>query len=102
MKEEHDITLEELGSQSFVEGVLESYDAEYLSTLFVPPTSVLVESTFSVAGHVWTDRRASTLPHNVEEQMFLKFNRRFWDVRTVQKVHVAQKVSPATDRPINK
>jgi hypothetical protein len=52
-------------TRSYAESVLGCDDAQYLSTLFITPTSVLVESVFSV--HVWTDRReTSTLPYIVK------------------------------------
>ena len=57
---------------------------KYLSPVFIPPTSVYIESLFSRAGYVWTDRRASALPVHVEEQMFLMINHHFWDAGTVQ------------------
>ena len=58
----------------------------YLSTAFIPPTTVIVESLFSVAGWTWSDRRASTLPVHVEEQMFLHTNKDYWDVGTLERV----------------
>jgi hypothetical protein len=39
----------------FAQSVLLCDDAEYLSTLFVLPTSVLIESLFSVTNHIWTN-----------------------------------------------
>jgi len=58
---------------------------KYMSTLFIPPTTVCMESLFSCASHIWVDRRAAALPVHVEEQMFLYANRHLWDVQTVAK-----------------
>lgn len=73
---------------SFAQQLLAEAEVEcdYFSTNFIPPTSVVVESIFSVAGYIWTERRASTLPVHVEEQMFLLTNKNLWDVFTVQKI----------------
>lgn len=68
----------------------------YQSTAFIPPTSVCVESLFSIAGWIWNDRRASTLPIHVEEQMFLR-NFIFWDANTIQKVYYKYK-EPADEK----
>jgi len=45
--------------------------------------SVMVESLFSEAGDTFDDRRASTLPIHVEEQMFLKANIKFWSEEAI-------------------
>lgn len=60
--------------------------SKYRSTIFIPSTSVCVESLFSTAGWMWFDRRASTLPVHIEEQMFLRTNSMFWDANTIQRV----------------
>ena len=57
-----------------------------MSTQFISPTSVSIEGIFSQASHIWTDRRANTLPHHVEEQMFLLVNRSLWTQATVQSI----------------
>jgi len=55
------------------------FKSKYCSLLFIPTGSVRVESVFSTAMYVLSDHRRSTLPVNVEMQMYLKYNRRFWD-----------------------
>jgi hypothetical protein len=74
---------------NYVDSLLSQFDVGkakglYMDTEFICPTSVLVESIFSRAGHIWTDRRASTSPVHVEQQMFLCINRHLWDQTSVQ------------------
>ncbi|EGZ30693.1 hypothetical protein PHYSODRAFT_476438 [Phytophthora sojae] len=49
----------------------------------MPPTSNRYERLFSQAKLVITPQRASLLPENFEMLMFLRTNRRYWDVNTV-------------------
>ena len=42
-----------------------------------------MESLFSTAGWLLTDRRAHALPHHIEQQVFLRVNHRFWTVQTI-------------------
>jgi len=55
----------------------------WMTVDFIPPTSALVESFFSTSKHVFGARRVVTTPVRVEEQMFLKQNRSYWDMSTV-------------------
>ena len=80
---------EEPRPKTLVEELIEQGDEEnneYYSTAFIPPTSVAIESLFSRAGHIWTNRRATTLPFHVEEAMFLMVNMSHWDIFTVQRI----------------
>lgn len=52
---------------------------------FIAVTSCIVESLFSVAGHVLDDRRAQTLPIHAEEQIFLKSNGHLWSEEVLVK-----------------
>jgi hypothetical protein len=58
-----------------------SSNSSYINLRFIAPTSVLVESFFSVAGFVLGERRMGILPHHIEEQLFLKVNYPLWNVR---------------------
>ena len=57
---------------------------KYESCKFILPTSDLVERFFSSAGYALSDLRNRLLPSNLELQLFLKVNKRFWDKKTVQ------------------
>ena len=57
--------------------------SEFKDTRFVLPTSNVAERFFSQAGIAYNDLRKRLSPVNLEEQMFLKLNRRFWDVKSV-------------------
>jgi hypothetical protein len=55
-------------------------NSQYIDTLFVSPTSNVVERLFSQAKHVYSDlRRRITLDH-LETVIFLKINRSFWSI----------------------
>ena len=41
---------------------------------------------FSVAGFTFTDFRQKLSPVNLEEQLFLKVNKRFWDAKVIQEL----------------
>lgn len=58
----------------------------YMDTRFILPTSNMVESFFSRAGYALSDHRRSLLPVNLESQMFLFTNSRFWGVGDVGRV----------------
>ncbi|GMF39161.1 unnamed protein product [Phytophthora fragariaefolia] len=49
----------------------------------LPPTSNLAERLFSQAKLVLTPQRASLLPINMEMLTFLRSNRKYWDLETV-------------------
>ncbi|GMF80945.1 unnamed protein product [Phytophthora fragariaefolia] len=67
--------------------------AEQKSSLYcellknLPPTSNRCERLFSQAKQVLTPQRASLLPMNFEMLVFLRANRTYWDVTTVQEVY---------------
>ena len=50
------------------------------------PTSNILERFFSSAGIASSDFRQRLNPTNLEEQLYLKTNKRFWDIRTVNDV----------------
>ena len=58
----------------------------YISPNFILPTSDMVERFFSNAGFAFSDFRQVLLPINLEMQLFLKVNHRFWDDHTVDTV----------------
>ena len=59
---------------------------EYIDLDFIPATSNLVERFFSASKLVLTDFRQSLYPINVEAVMYLKLNRHFWNVKTMERV----------------
>ena len=61
------------------------HDNGYIETRFLLPTSNLVERFFSVSGLAYDDFRQNMTPMNLEMQLFLKTNKRFWDEELVSK-----------------
>ena len=55
--------------------------SDFLDTKFALPTT-------NVAEIFLNDLRKSISPVNLEEQMFLKLNRRFWDIKIVVKSQI--------------
>jgi hypothetical protein len=79
-------TVEELQveSLSFANSILKQAskppEKKYINVNFIPAGSVMVESLFSIVGHMFTDRRLSTSPVHLEEQVFLRINSSLWNV----------------------
>ena len=61
------------------------HDNGYIETRFLLPTSNLLERFFSVSGLAYDDFRQNMTPMNLEMQLFLKTNKRFWDEELVSK-----------------
>ena len=61
------------------------HDNDYIETRFLLPTSNLLERFFSVSGLAYDDFRQNMTPMNLEMQLFLKTNKRFWDEELVSK-----------------
>ena len=53
--------------------------SEYESLKFLLPTSNILERFFSSATYSFSDLRQKLLPMNLEMQLFLKVNEKFWD-----------------------
>lgn len=75
--------------QSFADSLLASYEmdvetnsSKYINLKFVLPGTVIVESLFSMVGYMFDDRRMATTPTHIEEQVFLKVNRKLWNEQT--------------------
>ena len=60
--------------------------SHYLDLRFIIPTSDIIERFFSSAGYASNDLRQRLVPATLEEQLFLKVNRRFWTQKTVNDV----------------
>ena len=58
---------------------IEKAGSQYMNVKFILPTSNLVERFFSSATYSFGDLRQSLLPMNLEMQLFLKINQRFWN-----------------------
>lgn len=66
---------EEQEGKSFVQRIVEQNmcaQSKYLDCTFIPPGSVMVESLFSIVGHMFDERRLGTTPIHIEEQVFLR------------------------------
>jgi len=77
------------GKSSFASMAFDSYkkkhltNSQYTSPAFIPCSSAMVESLFSVAGHVFFSRRLGVSREHLEQQLFLKVNSDLWDLETV-------------------
>ena len=58
----------------------------YGNLKWIPPTSNIAERLFSKVRHDFSDYRKSLLPVNLESQVFISVNVRFWSVKTVNTV----------------
>ena len=81
------------GTLSFVERAMKrrrlsisNSKARYIDTRFIVPHSNMCERFFSKAGYTFSDRRKLMLPANLEEQLFLHTNSRFWGIDDVNHV----------------
>ena len=68
------------------EKVCKSKPILYKDTAFLVPTSNILERFFSAAKFAFNDHRQQLSPVNLEGQLFLKLNSRFWDEHTVSSV----------------
>jgi hypothetical protein len=56
---------------------------KYIDVDFIPPGSVMVESLFSIVGHMFDKSRLSTSPVHLEEQVFLRMNNHLWNLKSM-------------------
>ena len=62
-----------------------SPDRMYIDTRFLPPTSNILERFFSTANITYSDIRQRLLSQNLEMQLSLKLNKKFWTLDVVEK-----------------
>ena len=78
------------GNQDFASQILakraKNEQTPYVDTRFILPTSNILERFFSCAGTAASDLRLRLSPVNLEEQLYLKINHRFWDLKTVNEL----------------
>ena len=55
----------------------------YVNCDYICGSVAPVERLWSLAGHVMPDHRSSLKPYSLEALLFLKVNKSFWDVSTV-------------------
>merc|ERR1712226_288929 len=60
--------------------------SSYIDTRFIQPTSNMVERFFGSAGFAASELRQNISPVHLEEQLYLKANKRFWNVQLVNEV----------------
>ena len=65
--------------------------SEYTDLRQIPSTSNRAERVFSTAKLITTDQRNRNSPTALEETLFLKVNRKFWDLTTVSQVIINEK-----------
>lgn len=82
-----------IGTKSFADSLLTNFEmdvesncSKYINCNFILPGTIIVESLFSMVGYMFDDRRMSTTPPHIEEQVFLKVNRNLWDEKTFFKI----------------
>ena len=66
-------------------GVLRS-QLRYMDSHFLLPSLNLLERFFSTAEYANSDMRQNLSPQNLEMQLFLKINKKYWDIELVFKV----------------
>ena len=57
-----------------------------MNVKFLVPTSNHLERFFSSADMAKSDLRGNLSPMRLEQQLFLKYNKSFWDLQTVNDV----------------
>lgn len=60
----------------------------YMQTLFLLPTSNIVERLFSKAGWALSDRRSRLSPEHFEQQIFLFLNSKYWNQTDINSILV--------------
>jgi len=88
LKDQREVGKQELSfaAQVLAQSWNESATSLYMDPKVIPIGSVRVESLFSVSKHMFGYRRLGTHPTKIEEQLFLKTNRKFWDIDLVASV----------------
>ena len=62
-------------------------ESGYMNCKFLLPTSNIVERFFSLSGIALNEHRQSLTSEHLEEQFFLKVNKRFWSPQTVESAY---------------
>ena len=83
-----DAVIEQVDTENFADMLMNNRQkrSQYKNTSFLPVTSNAAERLFSVAGYTLNDYRQRLLPSNFEMQIFLFFNKKYWDIETLQNV----------------
>ena len=58
-------------------------ESKYLNCRFLFPTSDISERFFNAAGYAPNDLRQNITPERLEQQLFLRANKKYWTVKTV-------------------
>ena len=61
-------------------------ESKYLNCRFLFPTSNILERFFSAAGYALNNLRQNITPEHLEQQLFLRANKKYWTVKTVNSV----------------
>lgn len=77
-------TLEEPTSftQSILKEASQVRKKKYMDVDFIPVGSVIVESLFSSVAYMFDEKRLSSTPVHVEEQVFLRINKHLWNLHS--------------------
>ena len=83
--------IEEIEDEDFASQVLakrqkQAPKLKYISCKFLLPTSNILARFFSSAGYAFDELGQNLTPYKLELQLFLKFNKRFWDLSVVNDI----------------
>ena len=59
---------------------------EYIPTKWIPCGTCEVERLFSTCKNIYSTLRQNMIPETMEILLYLRVNRKYWDVHVVQKV----------------
>ncbi len=63
-----------------------SFDAGYIGTSFLLPTTNICERLFSVSGNALNNNHRNVLPTNLEQKIFSHMNSNLWGVQDVDAI----------------
>ena len=84
--EDDEIILAETDFASAILAKRSKKQKKYMNVKFLVPTSNHLERFCSSAGLAKSDLRGNLSPMRLEQQLFLKYNKSFWDLQTVNDV----------------
>ena len=84
--EDDDVILAETDFASTILANRSKKQKKYMNVKFLVPTSNHLERFFSSAGMAKCDLRGNLSPMRLEQQLFLKYKKSFWNLQTVNDV----------------
>lgn len=97
---QNNVPVAENQSSNFAHSILskaaQTKKKKYMDVDFIPVGSVMVESLFSIVGYMFDERRLSTSPVHLEEQVFLRMNNHLWNLNSFLKMDIPELESVGT------